>query len=204
MKLDVVGLGKYFPGRRIFQSWSYTFEDGCYAVVGSNGMGKSTLLKILAGVESSQGEVLLNGISLAKCPLEYKQLLGYSPDRLEFYPFLTVDEFFRLVSNIKEIESIDQTNYLVQGLSISKYFTNTLESLSLGTKKKVLLIAALASDPQLLLLDEPTDELDRKSKDFILNVLKQRKSQITIISTHDQELVDVLSNEIIDLDASNG
>lgn len=204
MKLEVTELTKKYADKTVFDAWSYKFDSNIYAVVGKNGSGKSTLLEILAGAEViDKGQILLEEKNLLTHASWYKQQLGYCPDRLNFYSFLKVIDFFRLITKIKNTPSVDRHHSLVKGFGIVEYLDTSLDKLSLGTQKKVLLVAALLGKPNLLLLDEPTDELDTKSKDFLIEELESRRPTTTIIATHDEYLIKQLGAEVVSLAEPN-
>ncbi len=189
-RLEVNALDKSFGARVIFQHWTHRFEAGFHGVTGPNGVGKSTLLAIVAGAEPYQdGEIILNGERLGDEPDRYRPGIGYCPDRLDFYPFLKVSEFWHIAASVKSAETPRQSHPLVSGFNLGVELNKRLDELSLGTRKKVLLVAALINDPALLLLDEPTDELDSTSAGLLVDYLSQRREAITIFSTHDDGLL---------------
>lgn len=204
MQLDIVKLSKHYNFHRVFDNWSHTFQPGHYGIVGPNGVGKSTLLAILAGAEEFQGgQVLLDDRDLQKQGLWYKQHVGYCPDHLQFYPILSVNEFLQLAATIKRCQLPDPEGVLIGGFNVASFLNTALGELSLGTRKKILLIAALMNQPKVLLLDEPTDELDKNSKAFLIDILRANHDAIVIISTHDEVLLQSLDADVIALDKPN-
>jgi ABC-type multidrug transport system ATPase subunit len=201
IKLEVVRLCKSYGTRKIFHQWSREFEPGFHGVTGPNGSGKSTLLSVLAGAESFQGgSIIFNGQELNKKGGTYRRAMGYCPDRLEFYPFVKVNEFFQLAASARACTTPGPQHELIVGLNLGRDLDTRVDELSLGTQKKVMLVAALMNKPSLLLLDEPTDELDESSQQYLIDQLKCRVDGITIIATHDKLLLDQLNAECIDLD----
>ncbi len=199
--LLVTDLHKSYGARVVFAGWSHAFDSGFHGVTGPNGIGKSTLLAILAGAERCQGgKIALNGAVLGQEPDTYRSQIGYCPDRMAFYPFVKAHEFFHLAASAKSCATPDPAHPLVKGFNLHREWDTRLDELSLGTQKKVLLLTALFSDPDLLLLDEPTDELDAESARFLVDHLLQRRAAITIISTHDRALLDALQATPIALD----
>jgi len=205
MKLEVISLCKSYGTRKIFRQWSKKFEPGFHGVTGPNGSGKSTLLSVLAGAEKFQGgSIIFNGQELNKKGDTYRLAMGYCPDRLAFYPFVKVNEFFQLAASARNCTAPGAQHELIIGLNLGRELDTRVDELSLGTQKKVMLVAALMNEPSLLLLDEPTDELDELSHQFLIEQLKNRVDGITIIATHDRLLLDQLNATCIDLDDARG
>lgn len=198
--LDIQGLSKRYGARVIFDRFSHQFKSGCHGVIGPNGVGKSTLLSILGGSEPYQaGRIRLAEAELGHPDGAYLERAGYCPDRLSFYPFLTVREFWSLAAGIRQVPVPDASHALVKGFNLARELPTRLDALSLGTQKKVLLVTALIHRPSLLLLDEPTDELDATSARFLTHHLKRMEGTITIISTHDETLLADLGADVLEL-----
>jgi len=200
--LEIKSLHKAYGRRVVFEEFSHRFRAGFHGVIGPNGAGKSTLLAIAGGAEPfGSGKVSLNSEALGATPDLYRPQMGYCPDRLAFYPFLSVREFWHMAANARDIEPPDETHNIVREFVLGAEIDSRLDALSLGTRKKVLLVTALMHDPLLLLLDEPTDELDAHSAAFLVDHLKSRRACITIISTHDRALLKELGADTLALEA---
>jgi len=202
-RLEIHALTKSFGDRCVFADWSHKFDPGFHGITGPNGIGKSTLLAMLAGaIDCDAGTITLNGATPGDDPDRYRLQIGYAPDRLDFYPFITVGEFWRMAASAKSVFAPDEHNPLVEAFKLSGELNTRLDALSLGTRKKVLLVSALINEPLLLLLDEPTDELDTNSTDVLIQHLKGRTA-ITIISTHDVDLLEHMGAINVPLTAQN-
>lgn len=188
-----------FDQRTVIDAFNYEFDAGIYGIVGVNGSGKSTLLKLVAGVQRpDHGDVQLNGCSLASTPLAYKAQIGFAPDRLMFYPFVQVHEFWRMVAAAHGCDA-SCAEALIDGFTLRPFLQTELSDLSLGTQKKVLLVAALMCAANVLLLDEPTDELDQQSTQFLVDQLLTRSEIIVLLSSHNDQLLDQLGAKRIHL-----
>lgn len=191
-----------FDQRPVIDAFSYDFDAGIYGVVGVNGSGKSTLLKVMAGaLQPDHGDVRLNGCSLNSDSMAYKAQIGFAPDRLAFYPFVQVNEFWTMVAAAHQCDA-ESIGPLVEGFSLGAFLHTELADLSLGTQKKVLLVAAMMSQPNVLLLDEPTDELDEPSTRYLIDELLTRRESIVLLSSHDDHVLHALYAQTISLELS--
>ncbi len=133
-------------------------------LLGPNGAGKSTCLRILSGnLAPSAGRVAIAGVDLAREPLRAKRRLGYLPERAPIYPELTVDEYLRFCARLRRLprravtEAVDRTKART---GLARAGSRLLGRLSKGWRQRVGLAQALVHDPDLIILDEPTDGLD--------------------------------------------
>jgi ABC-2 type transport system ATP-binding protein len=189
-----------FDQRTVIDAFTYEFDAGIYGIVGVNGSGKSTLLKVMAGVlQPDHGDVKLNGSSLRSDALDYKAQIGFAPDRLAFYPFVQVKEFWKMVAAAHRCDA-SSIAPLIEGFTLNPFLHTELCDLSLGTQKKVLLVAAFMSAPNVLLLDEPSDELDEQSTQFLIEELLTNRGSIVLLSSHDNEVLRALSAKTISLE----
>lgn len=161
-----------------------------HAFLGSNGAGKSTVIKILVGLNREyQGDLLVNGINV-KDKLNIRNKFCYVPDHCKFPSDFTLYEFLYqstlLSRDDKEQIKIDIDNYL-KTFEMDKYKKKISNRLSAGERQKVSLIRALLEKPEVLILDEPFSNLDPKSRLQWMNVLKKvnQKYKTTIfLSSH--------------------
>jgi putative ABC transport system permease protein len=167
----------------IFNNFQANFFQGLNVIVGPSGRGKSTLLSILMGlIKPDKGEIKL--INNAK--------IGYVAQDCELIDQLTVFDnvlWKSLIENNHE-QALLKTKYLLDLCSIDNHYI-TAEKLSGGQKKRVALARALVNDPEIIIADEITAHLDKKSVLNIIGLIKQiSANKIVIISTHDQLLID--------------
>lgn len=169
----------------IVENFTYHFLKGkSYIILGENGKGKTTLLKLLLGLmKPDKGTVEINS----------QAVIAYVPDYNGLYENLSVIDnvYFRLGINNKSFESIkEKYKELIRRNGIEQYQDSLVKTLSLGTKKKVGIICALVTTPDILVLDEPTGGLDDKSKTELINMLKEEKNEMTMIAvTHDKDFI---------------
>lgn len=199
--LKVENLSKSFSKRPIFDNVTFNFNNGCYAIVGSNGVGKTILLEMLAGVlPSDSGSVQLSGIGVSSS-IEYKQKLVYIPSKNLFFPSATGIDFINFILSVKKC-SYENSN--VEVLLGKFKLTNNLDTkfsdMSLGTQKKLFLSTLAIGDNAVIILDEPTNGLDSESNEHLYEILSElKKNAIIIMATHDPVLIKNLSPIMIEL-----
>lgn len=189
--LAVEGLGMRFSGQVLFDDLSFSFGPGAVALTGPNGTGKSTLLSLLAGVQPPQaGRILVGGHDLASAPRRARALLAWVPDEAAAYDFMSGDEFLRLVLALRGQETAPALPGLIEGLGLAPHACKPFGTMSLGTRKKFMLAAGLASEAPVLLMDEPTNSIDAQAKAFLLEVFRREgDGRLFFFSTHDAEAV---------------
>ena len=187
----------YKKNKLIYKDFSIEFEDKkCYALIGHNGVGKTTLFRIILGLlPVKKGKI----VYVSEEQISKKEII-YIPDFNGFFSGLTVYENikFRIMFGGETFED-HKMNQVLSQLNLEQYKNVIVSQLSTGLKKRVALAAAIISKPKYLILDEPTNGLDPKSREVILSILKNLKERgVTIIfSSHDLEFVYRLAEEFI-------
>ena len=190
--LTLENITKVFTERKIFDETSFYMEEGeKVGVIGINGTGKSTLLKVIAGiVEIDSGKVIrANG-----------QVIRYLPQIPEFMPEKTVIESV-LYDNRDQTEHWNKESdakAMLTTLGITN-FTQKMGELSGGQRKRIALVAALLAPADILLLDEPTNHLDQEMADWLEDYLKKARKSIVMV-THDRYFLDSVCNRIVEVD----
>ena len=181
---------------------SLEIEEGdIYGFIGPNGSGKSTTIKCITGIHKyDEGEILLDGISVKDNPLACKQTVAYVPDNPDVYETLSGIDYINFICDVYGVgeERKETINKYAEMFNIKDQLTDQIKSYSHGMKQKVVLIAALAHKPKLLVLDEPFVGLDPKASFDLKEVMKELCSTGTMIffSSHVLEVVEKLCNKI--------
>ena len=157
--------------------------------LGPNGAGKSTTMKIITGfMAPTSGSVQVAGFDVFENPLEVKRRIGYLPELPPVYTDMRVEEYLVYVANLRKApkEKIKAlVNSALEKTNLTEVRKRLIHNLSKGFKQRVGLAQALVSDPEILILDEPTVGLDPKQVAEIRHLIQQLKGQHTIIlSTH--------------------
>lgn len=181
-------------------------KDGeLVVIVGVSGSGKTTLLNLIAGLDiPTSGSVLVNGTDLTK--LDTEQLTLYRREKIGF-----VFQFFHLIPTLTVIENVmlpllplpmsakekwERAKKLIETVGLSARISHLPGELSGGEQQRVAIARALVNDPQILLADEPTSDLDTQTGDQIIELLRRFNAQgkTLIIATHDERLTQVASH----------
>jgi ABC-2 type transport system ATP-binding protein len=166
--LELCAVTKRYSGIPAVQDVSFVARAGeVTGYLGLNGSGKSTTLKMITGlIEPSDGEILFRGEPVDRDPLAFRQTIGYVPEEPHLYPHLTAAEYLEMVGNLRglpEQQLAEKIDGFLRLLSLHEDRYVPISSYSKGMRQKVLLIAALLHNPELVLLDEPFSGLDVNS-----------------------------------------
>ncbi|VXB83727.1 ABC transporter ATP-binding protein [Massilia sp. 9I] len=200
--LEAEGLGMQFSGQVLFRGLSFAFGPGVVALMGQNGAGKSTLLSLLAGVNPPQtGRILVARADLHAAPRRARAQLAWVPDESVAYEFMSGDEFLRMVLVLRGQRDAPALPALVEGLGLQAHLHKRFEAMSLGTRKKFMLVAGLASEARVVLMDEPTNGIDAGAKAYLMEVFRrERDRRLFLFSTHDGDAVAQSNAQVMNLD----
>lgn len=188
--IEVKNLSKNYGSRQAIHALNFSVAKGeVVGFLGPNGAGKSTTMKVITGyMAPSAGEVKIAGFDIFEDPIEVKRRIGYLPETPPLYPDMYVADYLRFVANLKGVDRSRVTalvNAALEKTGLENVRSRLIGNLSKGFKQRVGLAQALVSDPEILILDEPTVGLDPKQVAEIRNLIVQLKGQHTIIlSTH--------------------
>ena len=170
--------------------------------LGPNGAGKSTTMKMLTGfLEPDDGEIFINGINLKSNPLKAKEYIGYLPEGAPSYSDMIVSDFLSFVGKMRGLSNKILSNRLdemADQINLKEMWNRPVETLSKGFKRRVGIAQALIHDPDILILDEPTDGLDPNQKHEMRNLIRKiSKNKAIVISTHILEEVEAVCSRAI-------
>jgi ABC-2 type transport system ATP-binding protein len=180
-----------YGANRALRDVSAIFHDGAIGLLGPNGAGKSTMLKALLGfIKPDQGHMQVFGMSVAEKPLEIRARLGYMPETDGHIPGMNAVTFVAYCGQLAGLPFSDamqrahEVLYYV-GLGEARY--RNVETYSTGMKQRIKLAQALVHDPDLLFLDEPTNGMDPKGREEMLELIRDlahNKRVNLILSSH--------------------
>lgn len=188
--IEVKNLTKDYGPRRAIDNLNFTVAKGdVVGFLGPNGAGKSTTMKIITGfMAPSSGSASVAGFDVFENPLEVKKRIGYLPEVPPVYSDMYVRDYLRYVAALKQVpkEKIEKlVDQAIEKTNLGDVQKRLIHHLSKGFKQRVGIAQAIVSDPEVLILDEPTVGLDPKQVAEIRDLIKALKGQHTIIlSTH--------------------
>lgn len=194
MALKLLNVSKKFDSKEILNSFSFEFgETGLYLIIGESGAGKTTLLRIISGLDKSYtGEVSGGGEKL--CSMHFQEY--------RLFPQMSAIDNVCLVSFDKPtVDDYENARKLLGRLKISLFDMNQPpRMLSGGMKQRISLARAILKDSPILLLDEPTKELDYELVEIVKEIItEESKRRLVILVTHDTDIFSDLPKEIIKL-----
>ena len=174
-----------------------------YGLLGPNGAGKSTLIRIIAGlVQPTSGSVRVMGLDNAADPVAVKSKIGYVSENSMLYESLSPRDFFEFVASVRKIDkrmANDRVERLVPAFALEQFYDSPIATLSMGTRQKVSIIAALLHEPSLLLLDEPLNGLDAKASRIVKDMISlhtRKNNGAVLFSTHIMEVAENVCDRI--------
>lgn len=201
--IEIENLTKRYGNLTAVDDLSFRAEPGqLLGFLGPNGAGKSTTMKIIAGfLAPTAGTARVCGFDVEADPIEAKRRMGYLPEGAPSYGEMTVGQFLAFIADVRDLRGARRQNridLLVERLSLGRVWHQSIETLSKGFRRRVGLAQALLHDPEVLILDEPTDGLDPNQKHEVRSLIRDIAADKTvIISTHILEEVDALCQRAI-------
>ena len=204
IKID--NLVKAFGPKRAVDGISFTVGKGeVLGFLGPNGAGKSTTMRMITGfMPPTAGAISVGGYDVLESPIEAKRLIGYLPENAASYPDMTVQGFLNFVAELRGLKGRARrkaVERVIELCFLESVLHQSIDTLSKGYKHRTCLAQALVHDPQVLIMDEPTDGLDPNQKHEVRNLIRELgKSKAIVFSTHILEEVDAACTRAIIID----
>jgi len=201
--IEIKSLSKQFGEFIAVDNISFDVGQGeVLGFLGPNGAGKSTTMKMITGFLSpTSGSVRVCDHDVAKDPMAVKSRIGYLPEGAPLYPDMTPASFLKFIAEIRGFTGAEAQAKILsvaQKVKIQDVLTQRIETLSKGFKRRVGLAQAILHDPDVLILDEPTDGLDPTQKSQVRALIREMaKDKVIILSTHILEEVDAVCSRAI-------
>ena len=202
--IKLINLTKMYKGLRAVDHINLEVEKGrLFGFLGPNGAGKTTTLKMMAGVmKPTEGQIIINGMDIARHPAEVKQCTGFIPDHPFLYEKLTGIEFLRFVGGLYGLDHSPALNgrisELLELFELNHWGEEMIESYSHGMKQRMVMCAAFLHNPEVLIVDEPMVGLDPKGSRMVKDIFKAEAEKGTTIfmSTHSLEVAQEVCHRI--------
>jgi ABC-2 type transport system ATP-binding protein len=201
--INVKSLDKRFGPIHAVRGLSFSVARGeVLGFLGPNGAGKSTTMKMITGfLEPSAGTVEVCGADVLTDPIRAKQKIGYLPEGAPCYGEMTVLRFLEFIADIRGLEGDVRKQRIEQAIdtiNLGSVVHQSIETLSKGFKRRVGVAQAILHDPEVLIMDEPTDGLDPNQKHEVRELIKAMAAdKAIVISTHIMEEVDAVCTRAI-------
>jgi ABC-2 type transport system ATP-binding protein len=202
--LELRGVTKLYSGLPAVKDVSFIARSGeVTGYLGPNGSGKSTTLKMITGlIEPSAGQILFRGEPIGRNRIAHRQRLGYVPEEPHIYPHLTGFEYLEMIGQLRSLPERTLAAKIDSFLRLFSLYADRyvpISSYSKGMRQKVLLIAALLHNPEIILLDEPFSGLDVNSALVLRNLIGNlaARGKVVLFSSHELETVERVSSRIV-------
>src|ERR1041384_2194871 len=204
--IKIENLVKTFGAKRAVDGISFSVERGeVLGFLGPNGAGKSTTMRMVTGfMPPSAGRITVGSHDVAESPLEAKRLIGYLPENAASYPDMTVKGFLEFAAELRGLTGKNKKQAVarvVERCFLEGVLRQSIDTLSKGYKHRTCLAQALIHDPEVLIMDEPTDGLDPNQKHEVRNLIRELgRDKAIVFSTHILEEVDAACTRAIIID----
>ncbi|MBQ3294807.1 ABC transporter ATP-binding protein [Candidatus Saccharibacteria bacterium] len=201
--IEISHVTKKYGNKKALDDVSFEVKGGeIFAFIGHNGAGKTTLIKSIVGIHDfDEGEILINGKSIKKEPIECKKIMAYVPDNPELYENMKAIDFINFICDMYDVSASTREKNIkkfAEMFEMTDALNNEIKSFSHGMKQKVALMAALAHEPKVLIMDEPFVGLDPKAifdmKELMREMVKDGKT--IFFSTHILDVAEKLCDRV--------
>jgi ABC-type multidrug transport system ATPase subunit len=204
--IEVTGLTKQFGALTAVDHLSFQVAAGeAVALWGANGAGKTTAIRCVLGLMPFEGEIRLDGLDVSRNGKQARRRIGFVPQELTFHDDLTVAETITFYARLKKVPGGTDFSELLDRLALSPHIDKPVRDLSGGLKQRLALALALLADPPILVLDEPTSNLDIRAREDFLGLLHELKlgGKALLFSSHHLDEVTHLADRVLLLEAGH-
>ena len=201
--IEIKNVTKKYGDVTAIKNITFDVNDGeIFAFIGHNGAGKTTLIKSIVGIHSfNEGDILINGKSIKTDPIACKKEMAFVPDNPELYEQMKAIDFIDFICDMYEVpQDIREKNIRKNAklFEMEDKLNDTIDSFSHGMKQKIALIAALAHDPKVLIMDEPFVGLDPKAVFDVKEIMNEmiKEGKIIFFSTHILDVAEKLCSRV--------
>lgn len=201
MELQLDRVTKQYGTKRAVDRLNLSMKVGVYGLLGANGVGKTTLMRLLCDIlNPTSGEIRYDGQNIHVMGEEYRSLLGYLPQNFGYYPEFTAEKFMLYMAALKGLNrsfAQNRTEELLRLVGLEKERRKKIKTFSGGMKRRLGIAQAMLNEPEILILDEPTAGLDPKERVRFRNLISSfSKDKIVLLSTHIVSDVEYIADKI--------
>ena len=202
MKLTITNLTKKFGRKTAVDHVDLELTPGIIGLLGPNGAGKTTMIRLLCDlVQPDSGAVLLDGENIRSMGEDYRDILGYLPQKVGYYPWFTAEKYLMYIAALKGLsteEAAAKTKDLLEQVGLYGERKKGLGAFSGGMLQRVGIAQALLNDPKILILDEPTAGLDPQERiRFRTMIAGLARDRLVILSTHIVSDVEHIATQVV-------
>lgn len=202
MQLTLDRLTKQYGSKIALDRIDATFEPGIYGLLGANGAGKTTMMRLICDIlKPTSGEVIFNGTNIREMGESYRAAIGYLPQDFGYYPNFTAMNFLLYMASLKGLNARyakEKSLELLETVNLLEVKDKKIKTFSGGMKQRLGIAQAFLNNPQILILDEPTAGLDPKERVKFRNLISSfAENKIVILSTHIVTDVEYIADEIL-------
>ena len=201
--IEIKNVTKKYGDNVAVNNVSFNVNDGdIFAFIGHNGAGKTTLIKAIVGIHDfDEGDIIIDGYSIKDNPVECKKLIAFVPDNPETYENMKAIDYINFICDMYDVDTETRTANIKKYAKIfnmEEKLNDTINSYSHGMKQKIVLIASLAHNPKILIMDEPFVGLDPKAVFDIKKILNEmvKEKKIIFYSTHILDVAEKLCSRV--------
>lgn len=200
--IEIRSLTKRYGSSVVLDAFDLTVGDGeSVALWGPNGAGKTTVVRSILGLVTYEGSISVDGLDARRAGKAVRTLLGYVPQELSFYDDMAVIDLLDYSAGLRKVPAA-RVDEVVDQLSFGDHTSKRVRELSGGLKQRLGLATALLPDPPILLLDEPTSNLDAAARDAAIRLLEElrRDGRTLVVTSHHIEEVGMLVDRVVAMD----
>lgn len=202
MKLTACELTKKYGNKMAVDHLNLELQEGIIGLLGPNGAGKTTFIRMLCDLLSpTSGRILLDGEDIHEMGEDYRDLLGYLPQKVGYYPWFTAEKYLMYLAALKGLsknEARQRTDTLLEQVGLSKERRKKMGSMSGGMLQRMGIAQALLNDPRILVLDEPTAGLDPQERIRFRTMLAGlARDRLVLLSTHIVSDVEHIATDVV-------
>lgn len=201
--LEIKGLTKCYGEKKAVDDLSLHIAPGTiYGFIGHNGAGKTTTLKACVGIlDFDEGEILIDGVSVASAPIACKKKLAYIPDNPDLYDYMSGIKYLNFIADIFGVDSAlrrERIAKYAELFELTDDLAQPIASYSHGMRQKLAIISAWLHDPKLIIMDEPFVGLDPKAAHILKGMMRQLCDEggAIFFSTHVLEVAEKLCDQV--------